>query len=294
MPWLSVEIRTGRREWPRVEAALRSLGALATTLLDAGDEAILEPSPGHTPLWKQLRVQALFDAGADRRGLVAVLEELVPGLGPDRIRLDEVADQAWERAWMDTYRPMCFGDRLWIYPSTAAPPDDRSRVVVRLDPGLAFGTGTHATTALCLEWLDGLPLAGAHVIDYGAGSGVLAIAALALGAATAVAVDNDPQALLACADNAARNGVADRLRIGDAAAAAPESADVLVANILAGTLVALAPALVGLLRPGGRLALSGVLAAEAETVRARYRDCGVALDVVQREDWVRLSGRRPL
>lgn len=293
MPWLSLDIETGKREWPRLEAALRSVGALSTTLLDAADEPILEPAPGLTPLWKRLHVQALFDAGADQRGLVAVLEELVPGLDRERIRVGEIADQAWERAWMDEYRPMRFGRRLWIYPSTVEPPEQTDQVVVRLDPGLAFGTGTHATTALCLEWLDGLALAGRRVIDFGAGSGVLAIAALLLGAREAIAIDNDPQALEASADNAARNGVADRLVVLGADDPPPAAAEVVVANILAGTLVELAPQLVALLAPGGVIALSGVLATQADEVVDCYRALGIELTVSQREDWVRLDGRRP-
>jgi ribosomal protein L11 methyltransferase len=293
MPWLSVDIETGKREWPRLEAALRSVGALSSTLLDAADEPILEPAPGRTPLWKRLHVQALFDAGTDRRGLLAVLEELVPGLDRERIRIGEIADQAWERAWMDEYRPMRFGRRLWIYPSTVEPPEQADQVVVRLDPGLAFGTGTHATTALCLEWLDGLDLADRRVIDFGAGSGVLAIAALLLGAAQAIAIDNDPQALEASADNAARNGVADRLVILAADAPPPAPAEVVVANILAGTLIELAPQLVALVAPGGRIALSGVLASQADEVAQCYRALGIELAVSQREDWVRLDGQRP-
>ncbi len=292
MPWLSVDIETGKREWPRLEAALRSLGALSTTLLDAGDEPILEPAPGRMPLWKRLHVQALFDTGVDRRGLVAVLEELVPGLDRERVRLGEIADQDWERAWMDAYQPMRFGRRLWIYPSTIEPPERMDEVVVRLDPGLAFGTGTHPTTAMCLEWLDGLDLAGRRVIDFGAGSGVLAIAALLLGAAHAIAVDDDPQALKASADNANRNGVADRLAVIGANDPLPAPADVLVANILAKTLIELAPRLIALVVPGGFIALSGVLANQADEVIACYRAHGIELDVSQRDDWVRLSGRR--
>jgi ribosomal protein L11 methyltransferase len=293
MPWLSLDIESGKREWPRLEAALRSVGALSTTLLDAADEPILEPAPGRTPLWKRLHVQALFDAATDRRGLVAVLEELVPGLDRERIRLGEIADQAWERAWMDEYRPMRFGRRLWIYPSTIEPPEQADQVVVRLDPGLAFGTGTHATTALCLEWLDGLALTGRRVIDFGAGSGVLAIAALLLGAREAIAIDNDPQALEASADNAARNGVADRLVVLGADDPPPAAAEVVVANILAGTLIELAPQLVALLAPGGVIALSGVLATQADEVADSYRALGIELTVSQREDWVRLDGQRP-
>ncbi|HXE66994.1 MAG TPA: 50S ribosomal protein L11 methyltransferase, partial [Rhodanobacteraceae bacterium] len=214
---------------------------------------------------------------------------------PDRIAFREVADRDWERAWMDRYQPMRFGRRLWIYPWNVEPPsDDRESTVVRLDPGLAFGTGTHPTTALCLEWLDGLDLADRTVIDYGCGSGVLAIAALKLGAARAIGVDNDPQALTATRDNAARNGVADRLR-----ACLPDEpqmdvqADVFVANILASPLSELAPLFASLCKPGAPFALSGILAGQETELLERYRDCGFSnLRTARREDWIRIDGMR--
>ena len=164
MPWLELSIRCSRRDWPRIESALEEIGALSVTLLDAEDEPILEPGPGETPLWRELSANALFEADADRRGITAVLQELAPWLDPARLAFREVADADWSRAWMDQYRPMRFGRRLWIYPSTIEPAQDADAVVVRLDPGLAFGTGTHPTTALCLAWLDGLDLA-----DHNAG-----------------------------------------------------------------------------------------------------------------------------
>src|SRR5690606_14069921 len=181
MPWLELSVRCTARQQPRVEAALDDLGALAVTLLDAeadtpNERAVLEPGVGETPLWDAVVVQGLFDAGADRRGLVAVLDALVPDLHADALAFREVADRDWERAWLDQYQPMRFGEPLWIYPWTREPPKDPRLVVVRLDPGLAFGTGTHPTTALCLEWLEGQELAGSTVLDFGCGSGVLAIA----------------------------------------------------------------------------------------------------------------------
>jgi ribosomal protein L11 methyltransferase len=292
MPWLELSIRCTRRDWPRIESALEEIGALSVTLLDAEDEPILEPGPGETPLWRELRANALFDTGADRRGIGAVLQELVPWLDPVRLEFREVADADWTRAWMDQYQPMRFGRRLWIYPSTIEPPDDVDAVVVRLDPGLAFGTGTHPTTALCLEWLDGLELAGARVLDYGCGSGVLAIAALKLGAAGAVGVDNDPQALLASRDNAARNGVADALLLLAPDAGGIGVHPVVVANILAGALVALEPTLAAACARGGRIALSGILRGQAEEVLAAYAPDFDGLRVEAREDWVCITGLR--
>lgn len=305
MSWLELTIRAHRREWRYLEGALAQVGSLSVTLQDAADDPILEPGPGEMPLWKELLVTALFDAGTDRRGLRAVLQDLVYTLDDERFAFREVADADWTRAWMDQYQPMRFGDRLWVCPSgmelptDARAPGTAEPVVVSLDPGLAFGSGTHPTTALCLEWLDGLAtrglLAGAQVLDYGCGSGILAIAALKLGAARAVGVDNDPQALLAARDNARRNGIDDAaLEVLDPAAfaARPEAGegfDVVVANILAGALVVLEPVLARATRPGGRIALSGVLADQAPEVLTAYGADFDGLQTTRREDWVRIA-----
>ena len=299
MPFLELSIAIRQSEQERVELALEETGALAVTLLDAdadtpNERAILEPGVGETPLWGEIALSALFDAGADRAGLLHVLVELLPELEPAQVRFREVADQDWTRAWMDDFKPMRFGRRLWIYPSNIEPPaGDADAVIVRLDPGLAFGTGTHPTTALCLEWLDGLDLAGAHVIDYGCGSGVLAIAAIRLGAARVDGIDNDPQAILASRDNAERNGIADNqlaLHLPDEFGHAP--ADVFVANILAGPLAELAPRFADCVKPGAPFALSGILVGQADELLARYAEWFDGLAVATREDWVRVSGRR--
>ncbi|HJU07972.1 MAG TPA: 50S ribosomal protein L11 methyltransferase, partial [Rhodanobacteraceae bacterium] len=247
------------------------------------------------PLWRTLVLNALFDGDADRLALVNALHHALPQLSPDVIRLREVADRDWERAWMDRFRPMRFGKRLWIYPWNIEPPDDdRDAAVVRLDPGLAFGTGTHPTTALCLEWLDGIDLSGKTLIDYGCGSGVLAIAALKLGAARAIGVDNDPQALLASRDNAERNGVADRLSLHTPNELPDDiRCDALVANILSQPLHDLAPRFATLLKPQAPFALSGILAGQERELLDRYARCGFnALEIAQREDWIRISGLR--
>ncbi|MDE1897532.1 MAG: 50S ribosomal protein L11 methyltransferase [Xanthomonadaceae bacterium] len=299
MPFLELALTVDAAQQESAEAALADLGALAVTLADADAEtpderAIFEPGVGETPLWAQVRMLALFEAGADRRGLTAALAELLPELEPDHLEFRAVADQDWERAWMDRYQPMRFGRRLWIYPWNVEPAGlDDDAVVVRLDPGLAFGTGTHPTTALCLEWLEGLDLAGTSLLDYGCGSGVLAIAALKLGAEQATGVDNDPQALAASADNATRNGVAAQLALHAPATLPPVVADVLVANILAGPLAGLAPTFAARLRPGAAFALSGILAGQESELLARYAECGfVDLTVSAREGWVRIEGRR--
>ncbi|HET7329385.1 50S ribosomal protein L11 methyltransferase [Dyella sp.] len=297
MPWLELSLIVRAEQQPRVEEALDDLGALSVTLRDANaetpdEQAIFEPGVGELPLWPTITLNALFDADTDRRGLSEALSELLPWLEPDQLSFRDVEDEDWERAWMDQYQPMQFGRRLWIYPWNIAPPDDADTVIVQLDPGLAFGSGTHPTTALCLEWLDGLDLAGKRVIDYGCGSGILAIAALKLGAAAAVGVDNDPQALTASADNAERNNVGDRLALFLPEDFAGEPAEVFVANILAGPLAELAPEFARLAKPGAPFALSGILHGQHEELLARYAEWFEALRVDVREDWVRISGYR--
>ena len=306
MPFLELSLIVRIEQQPRVEEALEDLGALSITLRDADAEtpderAIFEPGVGELPLWPTITLDALFDVYADRRGLAAALGDLLPWLEPDQLGFREVADQDWERAWMDQFKPMAFGRRLWIYPWNIEPPTDddgvdgssaSKRVVVRLDPGLAFGSGTHPTTALCLEWLDGLDLAGKTVTDYGCGSGILAIAALKLGAAAATGIDNDPQALLASADNAMRNGVAERLTLFLPEDQPDDVADVFVANILAGPLDALAPTFAAATRPGAPFAISGILAGQQDELLARYGEWFEDLRADLRDDWVRISGRR--
>jgi ribosomal protein L11 methyltransferase len=294
MPWLEVSLIVAAAQQTEIETALEDVGALSVTLLDAEDHPIFEPGPGETPLWPQIAMSALFDEGSDRVGLVHALTELVPDLAPERIAFRTVADQDWTRVWMDQFQPMRFGRRLWIYPWTIEPPaDDPDAVIVRLDPGLAFGTGTHPTTALCLEWLDSIDLAGKTVIDYGCGSGVLAIAALKLGARLVIGVDNDPQALDASRDNAERNSVGAELELLAVEEFAERSADVLVANILAAPLADLAPRFAQCVKPGGCFALSGILRGQEQELCDRYADAGfVAIAVDMREDWVRITGRR--
>jgi ribosomal protein L11 methyltransferase len=291
MAWLELSLIVTAEHQASIEAALEDVGALSVTLLDAEDTPIFEPAPGETPLWPEIAMSALFDAGSDRVGLVHALTELVPDLTPERIAFRVVEDQDWTRAWMDLFHPMQFGRRLWIYPWNVEPPADGA-IVVRLDPGLAFGTGTHPTTALCLEWLDAQDLAGKTVVDYGCGSGVLAIAALKLGAARVAGVDNDPQALAASQDNAERNGVAERLALVAPDAFSEAPADFLVANILAGPLEELAPLFARGVKPGGALALSGILRGQETALVKRYAEWFDALRVDAREDWVRIQGRR--
>jgi ribosomal protein L11 methyltransferase len=295
--WLELSLTVHARQQAQVEHALEDLGALSIVLADADadtpdERAIFEPGVGETPLWNQIALQALFAAQTDHAGLIHALGDLVPELTPERLSLREVADQDWTRAWMDTFRPMHFGRRLWIYPWNSEPSDEAGAVVVRLDPGLAFGSGTHPTTALCLEWLDAIDLAGKTVIDYGCGSGVLAIAALKLGAARAIGVDNDEQALTASRENARRNGVGEKLDLYLPQHFPQLQSDVLIANILAGPLADLAPRFAQSLKPGARLALSGLLDSQQDELLTRYGEWFEDLHVAMRDGWIRIDGTR--
>lgn len=297
MAWLELSLTLPSNTQTRVEAALDEVGALSVTLRDADAEtpderAIFEPGVGETPLWSMIVLDALFDADVDRDGLLQVLGDLLPELDPTEVSFREVEDQDWTRVWMDQFKPMQFGRRLWIYPWNIEPPADSDAVIVRLDPGLAFGTGTHPTTALCLEWLDGIALQGRSVIDFGCGSGILALAALKFGAEQVIGIDNDPQAITSSLDNAQRNDVAERLQLYLPEQFKPVVVDVLVANILAGPLGELAPQLAAAVKPGGLLALSGILAEQADALLVRYAEWFDDLVVATREDWVRISGRR--
>lgn len=291
MPWVQVRLAITPEQAPTYEDALLEVGAVSVTFMDAEDQPIFEPDLGTTPLWTHTHLLALFEDGTDEAALLAHLQLLTGGELPQH-QVEIVEDQDWERSWMDNFKPMRFGRRLWIVPSWHEAPEPEA-VNLLLDPGLAFGTGTHPTTALCLEWLDGQELAGDTVLDFGCGSGILAIAALLLGARQALGTDIDPQALEASRDNATRNGIDPALFPVYLPADLPaDQADVVVANILAGPLVSLAGQLTSLVKPGGRLALSGILAEQAEEVRAAYADAFELEPTAERDGWVRISGRR--
>lgn len=293
MSWTEISISVTREATPQAEEALELLGALAITFQDDEDNPVLEPDPGATPLWPTVHVCGLFEEGLEKQHVLATLSN-VPGAGrPENIRWRKVGDQDWERAWMDRFAPMKFGQRLWIVPGGMSIQHDPSNIEIQLDPGLAFGTGTHPTTALCLEWLDGTDVTASTVVDYGCGSGILGVAAALKGAARVICVDTDPQALEATAANAARNGVADRVCCRLPAAADCNGADIVMANILAAPLIDLAPVLTGFLRPGGQLALSGILEEQAEEVRTAYRPGVGAMSKEQKEEWILLAGKAP-
>jgi ribosomal protein L11 methyltransferase len=292
--WLAITVETESRFEERMSSAFEDLGAVAVTLLDAQDQPIYEPKPGETPLWRRLTMQALFPQEADEAGIVFGLSALQPGLDMRHVRTERIEDRDWTRAWMDDFQPMRFGRRLWIVPTTHEIPDEAAgddAVVLRLDPGLAFGTGTHPTTAQCLDWLDEQALAGKRVLDFGCGSGVLAVAAAKLGAAHVIATDNDPQALTATLANAAANGVSEPISAVDAGAWSPDSScTAVVANILANTLIELAPRIVAAMAPGGVIALSGVLPEQGDEVASAYAALGVTLDRRERDGWLLLCG----
>lgn len=302
MPFLELTLRCTEATQPRYENALEDVGALAVTMLDAdadtsNERAILEPGVGQTPLWNELVLTALFPAETNALALLAALEAFDAGLDWSSAGFRAVEDEDWERAWLDQFQPMQFGQRTWIVPWNHELPEAAQAAdaaVVRLDPGLAFGSGTHPTTALCLRWLDQLSaegeLQGRTVLDFGCGSGILALAALKLGAAAAVGVDNDPQALTATADNGERNGVhiAAWLPQDEPAATYP----VVVANILASALDALAELLAARVAPGGRIALSGILHGQEGELLERYAPWFEQLEAVQDGDWMRITGVR--
>jgi ribosomal protein L11 methyltransferase len=295
MPFLQLTASIGSADPEPFEEALLAAGATSITLEDAADDPVLEPAPGTTPLWPTVRIKALFDGDSDRDEILLTLaQHLSPPLPP--LAFEHIADRAWEREWLKDFRPMRFGRRLWVCPAGMRPASEdlsEDAVCLDLDPGLAFGTGTHPTTALCLEWLDGAQLGGKTVIDYGCGSGVLAIAALRLGAKSAVGVDLDPQAIIATTENAQRNGVDDRLQtftVEDFLQPAPS--DIVLANILAEPLEQLASRLAALVVPGGAIVLSGILTDQAARLVSVYGAWFDMDPIVTREDWARLSGTK--
>ncbi len=289
--WLEAIVITSAGHREDVESALNYAGALAVTLRDAGNRPLLEPTPGATPGWPQTEVIGLFPECTDPDRLRACLGR---ALAPEALagyRHRRLAERDWQREGLKDFVPLTFGGRLCVCPTHLSPPGD-FQATVWLDPGLAFGTGTHASTSLCLEALAGLELAGQKLLDYGCGSGILSLAALKLGAVEAWAVDHDPQALAATRANAERNAVGERLRAVPSGEPLGVRADVVVANILADTLIALAPTLAALAAPGARLLLSGILADQASAVRRAYQPAFGRWRTRRRDDWVLLGARR--
>lgn len=290
MAWVQIRLNSTDQKAEAISDFLEEIGAVSVTFMDSQDTPIFEPLPGETRLWGNTDVVALFDAETDMQTIVAALQTSGVIEPEFAYKIEQIEDKDWEREWMDNFHPMQFGRRLWICPSWREVPDPNA-VNVMLDPGLAFGTGTHPTTALCLQWLDGLDLQGKTVIDFGCGSGILAIAALKLGAKAAIGIDIDPQAILASHNNAEANGVADKLQLF-LAKDQPQNlhADVVIANILAGPLKELAPQIITLVKPQGDLGLSGILATQAASVCEAYQTAFELDPVVEKEEWCRITG----
>ncbi|MEL7311991.1 MAG: 50S ribosomal protein L11 methyltransferase [Pseudomonadota bacterium] len=293
MGWQQVTMPVGRFDAEALERALLDAGAAAISYTDAADEPILEPLPGEAPLWHDARLSALFadDLPYERISLALVAEL---GALPEGIDVELLPEREWEREWLAHFRPTDFGHGLWVAPHEVDVPAQSDATVLRLDPGLAFGTGTHATTALCLQRLAELNLENLRVLDYGCGSGILAVAALLRGAELAIGQDIDPQALTASKTNAQANGVLDRLQVSlpPQDDLVTEPVPLVIANILAGPLIALAPRISQALQLGGRLLLSGILDAQADSVRAAYEPW-IEFEAPARQDgWVLLEGTR--
>ena len=290
MGWLQTSVEVSGDQVEMVSEAFNTIGALSVTVLDAGDEPLLEPAPGETPLWSNTRVIALFDAAQDAAALKQQLQALLVVPVPDLL-VETLADRDWSNTWRDTFGAMQFGKRLWVCPVGESPPDPAA-IVVHMDPGMAFGTGTHATTALCLEWLDAHLPVNQSVIDYGCGSGILAVAAHKLGAANVTAVDIDPQALQATRENARRNGC--DIEVFHPDALGQGAVDLVIANILANPLIEFATDISQRVHTGGQIVLTGILAEQAEAVMAAYRDGFVFVVPVYCEEWVLLEGLKTL
>lgn len=292
MAWLRFTLRTDNEHADAVTEALEAAGAQAVTLIDAEDQPLFEPCPGETPMWSELEATGLFEADIDTQALRQQLATQIPESILATQRLEPLEDKDWSRVWMDDYKPMRFGQRVWIVPSWCEAPEPDA-VNILLDPGLAFGTGTHPTTALCMAWLDAQDMQDKTVLDYGCGSGILGVAAAKLGAKSITAIDIDPQALLATRSNAERNEVSELISTGLPRELDDDTRfDVVVANILAGPLVELAPVICQALRSGGMLALSGILQEQAAAVREAYSAyCDMDEPVIE-GDWIRLSGKR--
>ena len=289
--WLQLTVDVAPAQLERWETALETIGALSITYRDAEDNPVFEPGPGEIALWDSLKLTALFDKGSECATVMRELSAQIADIDVDTIQIETLPDRHWERAWLDDFAPMSFGTRLWICPLALDPPDPNA-VNLRLDPGLAFGTGTHPTTAMCLRWLDANDVGRVTVVDYGCGSGVLGIAALLLGAEKVYATDIDPQAMQATRDNARVNEVEDKLVECSAKEVAAVEADVVIANILAAPLIDLAQQLAAICRPGGQIVLSGLLDEQADEVRKAYVPW---FENMQRDtdgEWVCLSARR--
>ena len=291
MSWLQIHLTIAKEKIPPLELLLENMGAHSVTLRDAADQPLLEPMPGDIPLWNKVRLTGLFPNSANRKLISIAIEQTLDPNDVGSIVFEKLKDQVWERTWMQDFKPMRFGHRLLICPTEDQPPES-GRTVVKLEPGLAFGTGSHTTTELCLCWLDAADLKGKSLMDFGCGSGILAIAALLLGADSVTAVDHDPQARQASVDNARKNGVSDRMRVCSNDEIPKHKVDIVVANILAKTLIELEPIFAAYMKKHGNLILSGVLREQVNKVNNIFsRDFDMQPSVML-DDWSLLIGIR--
>ena len=292
MAWWQLSIQCNSTELEYTEASLIALGAVSITLSDAKDEPLYEPLPGDHPVWQHSLVTGLFEQKQRLESLHKDLAKLLPPHQVASIREAEIADQDWECAHLHYFKPIQCGRNLWVVPSWVDPPNPEA-INIRLDPGLAFGTGSHPTTALCLAWLSDKNLANQSVIDYGCGSGILAIAASKLGASRLTAVDIDPQALRATRDNMLRNAIdPNSMNICLPEMLDIEAADLLMANILSGPLVKLSEKLAGLVRKNGKILLSGILRSQSDEITCVYQTYFDLDPASAHEDWISISGTR--
>ncbi|GAB2919985.1 50S ribosomal protein L11 methyltransferase [Rheinheimera gaetbuli] len=292
MPWIQLRVSTTEEKAEQVSDMLMGWGAQAVSFLDAQDTPIYEPMPGEVIYWTNTVVVGLFDAEHPMDKVVKQLQQVSFFKGAADYKLEQLEDKDWEREWMDNFHPIRFGERLWVCPSWRDIPDP-SAVNVMLDPGLAFGTGTHPTTALCMQWLDATIKPEQSVVDFGCGSGILGIAALKLGARRVIGVDIDPQAIEASLANAKRNNVEGQIELYLPKDQPKDfQADVVVANILAGPLAELKAVISSYVKPGGQLALSGILESQAQSVIDAYSDEFSFDAVAVQDEWVRLSARK--
>ena len=291
MPWIQLKINAQAEHAEQIGDMLSANGAQAVTFVDAKDTPMYEPKPGEVMLWPDTQVIGLFDAEHNMSRVIHNLS-LANVLGKNFLyKLDQLEDKDWEREWMENFHPIQFGKRLWICPSWRDVPDPDA-VNVMLDPGLAFGTGTHPTTSLCLQWLDSLDVDSKTVVDFGCGSGILGIAALKLGAARVIGIDIDPQALLASQDNANRNQVGDRIELYLPDQQPQLQADIVLANILAGPLRDLRQIITDYCKPGGKLVLSGILENQAEEIASLYSADFESVEIAIEGEWARVSGTK--
>ncbi|MBA2654566.1 MAG: 50S ribosomal protein L11 methyltransferase [Gammaproteobacteria bacterium] len=289
MTWLQVKVQTLSDIAEDLSTLLTDIGALAVTLQDAGDQPLYEPSPELNPIWDDIIITGLFEPDVSEHYILLTLTSKYPALKPE---IHVLEDQEWERAWMQDFKPMQFGKRLWILPSYQSESFSPHQVI--LDPGLAFGTGKHPTTALCLQWLDKNIFDQEIIIDYGCGSGILAIAAIKLGAKKVYAIDHDPQAIIATNENAKQNGISNEQIV----ALLPKEfhllaqANILIANILANPLIDLAETFATLLAPQGRIVLSGILEEQTASIIEAYQAWFTIVGIEQEAEWMRIEGAK--